>query len=126
MPVVRTLLKAGADVNDTQPGRKKRPPGASTTEPSFFKAGISALHLAVANAHYELAAMLLDAGANPKADGPGWTPLHTVTWVRKPGTGSNDPSPPGSGAMDSLAFVRKLKEKGADLNARMTVRSNAA
>ncbi len=122
---VRTLLKAGADVNESLPARSRRRAGSSTTEPASVKAGSSALHLAVANAHFELAAILLDAGANPNSDGPGWTPLHTMTWVRKPGTGSNDPAPTGSGTMDSLTLVRKLVGKGANLNARMTVRSNA-
>lgn len=125
LEVVRALLKAGADVNESLPSRDRRRPGASTTEPASVRAGSSALHLAVANAHFELAALLLDAGANPNADGPGWTPLHTMTWVRKPGTGSNDPAPAGSGTMDSLTLVRKLAAKGASLNAQMRVRSNA-
>ena len=74
------LLKAGADVNETLQKPAKQ-------------AGTSALVLAVANAHFELAAMLLDAGADPNAAGAGWTALHTITWVRKPGDGSNDPAP---------------------------------
>lgn len=125
MEVVRALLKAGADVNESLPARDRRRPGASTTEPASVRAGSSALHLAVSNAHFELAALLLDAGANPNADGPGWTALHTMTWVRKPGTGSNDPAPPGSGTIDSLTLVRKLAAKGANLNAQMRIRSNA-
>jgi ankyrin repeat protein len=123
--VVKLLLKAGADPNDALPARTRRPAGASTTEPGNIRPGLSALHLAVANGHFELAAGLLDAGASPNAAGPGWTPLHTLTWVRKPGTGSNDPAPAGSGTMDSLTLVRKFAAKGADLNARMTVRFNA-
>ena len=118
--VVRSLLKAGADVNDTIPltGRKGLQPHGAP------RAGISALHLAVANAHYELAAILLDAGADPKATGPGYTPLHIVTWIRKPGGGDNDPAPDGSGSMTSLQFVKILAEHGADLNARMTKKVN--
>ena len=122
---VARLIQAGADPNDTLPARTRRPAGASTTEPNSLRPGLSALHLAVANCHFALAAQLLDAGANPNASGPGWTPLHTLTWARKPGTGSNDPAPPGSGAMDSLTLVRKFAAKGADLNARMTVKFNA-
>ncbi len=69
--VVRVLVKAGADVNETIPidgGRRRGfggrlPPG-----------GASALLLAVANAHYELAAQLLDAGANPNAELTGTRP----------------------------------------------------
>jgi ankyrin repeat protein len=113
---VKALLKAGADVNETvEPARRggKGP-----------KAGTSALILAAVNAHYELAAYLLDAGANPKAIGPGYTALHTVTWVRKPGGGDNDPAPDGSGNLTSLQFVKKLLEHGADINARMTKKVN--
>jgi ankyrin repeat protein len=103
---VRTLLKAGANVNEVLSGRR----GASSP----------ALVVAVANAHFELAAMLLDAGADPNGGGDGWTALHIITAVRKPGAGSNDPAPPGSGNMSSLDLVRKLAAKGANLNARTT------
>ena len=119
--VVRALLKAGADVNETLPGGGRRRPGA----PDASVTGPSALDLAVSNAHFELAVMLLDSGADPNAAGQGWTVLHTTTWVRKPGTGSNAPAPPGSGRMDSLELVRKLAARGANVNARMTRRSNA-
>ncbi len=109
--VVRTLLKAGADVNETlqKPSRQ---------------AGTSAMALAVANAHFELAAMLLDAGADPNAAAQGWTALHTITWIRQPGYASNDPAPTGSGNMSSIEFVKKIVAKGANLNAKMTRRSN--
>ena len=112
---VKALLKAGADVNDTTPagGRRTAPPKAPRT-------GTSALILAAVNAHYELGKVLLDAGANPNADGPGYTALHAVTWVRKPGLGDNDPAPDGSGNLTSLDFVKALVAKGADINARMS------
>ena len=113
--VVRVLLKAGADVNDTvQP----RPQAAKFH--GAPRAGSSALHLAVGNAHYELAALLLDAGADANAIGPGYTALHTISWVRKPGVGDNDPAPDGSGNMTSLECVKALAAHGANLNARMT------
>ena len=86
--------------------------------------GTTALILAVINAHYELAAYLLDAGADPNAPGPGYTALHAITSVRKPGLGDNDPAPDGSGNMTSLELVRKLAAKGANLNAQMTRRVN--
>jgi ankyrin repeat protein len=122
--VVRVLLKAGADVNDALPADVRQRRGGRAPS-SAGASGPSALNLAVANAHFELASMLLDAGADPNAAGPGWTPLHTITWVRKPGTGSNFPTPPGSGKMDSLELVRKLSAHGANLNARMTKKTNA-
>ena len=68
--------------------------------------------------------MLLDAGANPNADLPGYTVLHAITAVRKPGVGDNDPAPEGSGTMSSIELVKKLAARGANLNARMTKKAN--
>ena len=110
---VRALLKHGADVNETW--KAGRGTGVS---------GISAMVLAVANAHYELAAMMLDAGADPNAAAQGWAALHQITWVRKPGSGDNDPAPQGSGSISSFDLVRKLVAKGANVNARMTRQGN--
>jgi ankyrin repeat protein len=121
--VVRAFLKAGADVNDTI-----HPPAAAGRRVSGIHAapreGESALHMAVGNAHFELAAFLLDSGADPNAAAPGYTVLHSITSVRKPGGGDNDPAPDGSGNMTSLEFVRKIAAKGANLNARMTRKVN--
>jgi uncharacterized protein len=87
--------------------------------------GPTALMLAIGSNHYELAAHLLELGADPNASAQGWTALHQITWMRKPGQGSNGPGPAGSGNMDSLALVRRLVANGADLNARMTRRAQA-
>ena len=76
------------------------------------------------NAHWDVAAALLAAGADPNADGPGHAALHLIPKVRKPGVGDNDPAPDGSGRMTSLELVRTLVEHGADVNARMAVRRN--
>jgi ankyrin repeat protein len=119
--VVRVLLKAGADVNETVPVEGGRRRGYGGRLPP---AGASALLVAVANAHFELAAQLLDAGADPNANLTGYTVLHAITAVRKPGVGDNDPAPEGSGSMSSLDLVKKLVKHGANVNARMTKRAN--
>lgn len=117
--VLAVLLRAGVDVNEFTeiPPKAARVPGGP-------RPGTTALHLAVTAGHFEVAAWLLDQGANPNADLNGWTALHAITGVRKPGGGDNDPAPYGSGRMTSLELVRKLKDKGADLNARMTRKVN--
>lgn len=117
--VVRVLLKAGADVNETVQTQQSSGPRPASGA-GVPRAGNSALHLAVVNGHFELAALLLDSGANPNADGVGYTPLHILTVVRKPGGGDNDPAPRGSGTMTSLELVKKFVQHGANLNARMT------
>ena len=117
--VVRVLLEAGAEVNETTQPSERR--GGYKGRP---RAGTSALLMAVANAHYELAAYLLNAGADPNADLPGYTVLHAIASVRKPGVGDNNPPPEGSGNMNSIELVRKLAAHGANLNARMTKKVN--
>jgi ankyrin repeat protein len=113
LDVVRVLLEAGIDVNATMQRRRgfERAPGKGT----------SSLILAVENGHFELATLLLEAGADPNDQRSGFTPLQTLTWVRKPNRGDGpdgDPSPRGSGNLSSLGFVRKLIDHGADVNAR--------
>jgi uncharacterized protein len=121
--VVRVLLKAGADVNETVPveGGRRRAVGGRALPP-----GATPLLTAVMNGHFELAAQLLDARANPNASLPGYTALHAIVPVRKPGVGDNDPAPEGSGTISSLELVKKLVVAGADINARMTRRANLA
>jgi ankyrin repeat protein len=123
---VEALLKAGADMNESLPVRRRGPQAANQAPapPSPpLEVGLNAFLLAAANAHYELAARLLDRGTDPNAAPQGYTALHQVSWVRKAGvSGSNNPAPQGSGSMDSLTFVRRLVSKGAQLNARVTKR----
>jgi ankyrin repeat protein len=120
----KALLGAGANLNDAIPSTTSiDEPAPEETTPGPPEAGLNVFLLATANAHFELAAWLLDQGAEPNAAPRGWTALHQVSWVRKMGVaGSNDPAPPGSGNMTSLDFVRKLVAKGADVNARATKR----
>jgi ankyrin repeat protein len=112
--VVHRLIAEGADVKSAM-----RPSGSSQGK-SPGK-GMSPLLLAIENGHFQLAAELLRAGANPKDDRTGFTPLHAISWVRKPAIGDNeygDPPPIGSGRLTSLALVDLLIDHGAEVNAK--------
>jgi ankyrin repeat protein len=98
----RALLDAGADVNQT------------------LLDGTSALVLAVTNAHYELAAVLLEHGADPNAADQGWTALHQLVWSRRWNMGFNLPGPARTGDLSGLELARRLVAHGANVDARQT------
>lgn len=113
-PIVRALLKAGVDINEAvQPTRGGR---------KYLRKGASALTTAIENGHFELAALLVDLGANPNDQRSGYAPLHILSWIRKPDRGEDegDPVPEGSGSLTSEQLIRALVAKGANVNAQLT------
>src|SRR5215467_5690321 len=107
------LLKHSADVNDIAPD------------------GTSALNMAIVNAYFDLAAFLLEHGANPNATDPRGSALHTIAWLRKPGSdgaagvGNTGHAPPlPSGRMTALELAKKLLEHGANANVRVSWKEN--
>ena len=120
---MHALIEAGADPNDWI-----RPPEDEASSARGYRGappfGASALLIAVENAHFELALELIEAGADPDAAKPGYTVLHALARVRKPGMGDNDPPPDGSGSVSSIDFVKAMAARGADLDARMTKKVN--
>jgi ankyrin repeat protein len=99
--IVQALVNAGVNVN------------------SVHTDGASPLNAAIANAHYELAVWLLEHGAAPNTDTPGWTPLHLALQVRYADWDNISP-PPGTGNLKNLDIINALLARGADPNARMS------
>jgi uncharacterized protein len=99
LDTIKVLLAKGADINQT----------------SGY--GWTALLVAVQNRFYQLGSYLLDQGADPsKANTGGWTPLYLTVDNRNIEGGDY---PVRKGDMDHLDFIKKLLDRGADVNARM-------
>jgi ankyrin repeat protein len=108
---VEMLLAHAANANDVAPD------------------GTSALNVAVVNACFEVAAVLLNHGADPNARDARGSALHTISWLRKPGSdGGNGlgkrsyPVPQQVGNMTALELAKLLLEHGANPNARITLK----
>jgi ankyrin repeat protein len=83
--------------------------------------GATALVIAIINANYDFAAMLLDAGADPNVvdKDAGMGPLYAAADMHRLAVGHGRPNPKPSGSLDAVDLTRKLLEKKADPNARL-------
>lgn len=96
---VKTLLAAGADINQTT------------------NYGWSPLLVATQNRYYKLGAFLIDHGADVNLTNKGnWTPLYLATDNRNIESGDYPVRKPD---MDHLEFIKLLIAKGANVNARI-------
>ena len=109
----QVLLQHGANVNDVAPD------------------GTGALGMATVNAYFELASMLLDHHADPNLPDPRGSALHTLAWLRKPGSdgaagvGGTPHGPPVvSGNVTALELAKKLLAHGANPNTRVDWKEN--
>jgi ankyrin len=101
LEAARALLDGGADINEA---------GADNTSP---------LLISVVNGHYDLAALLIERGANPNiADTNGRTPLYAAIDLRNV-QWSQAPAPELPQA-EHLALITKLLDAGADPSIKMT------
>ena len=83
--------------------------------------GATALVIAIINANYDFAAMLLDAGADPNVvdKDAAMGPLYAAMDMHRLAVGHGRPNPKPSGALDAVDVARKLLEKKADPNAKL-------
>ena len=120
LDTVRALLAGGAHIDETAmdavPVRGREELADEDLPPRL---GSSVLATAIENAHYDLAAWLVAAGADINADGPRGTALHGLVRTRNCERTAL-PCPVRSGPLDSLELARILLSQGADVNARMT------
>jgi uncharacterized protein len=83
--------------------------------------GTSALSLAIMNAHYDLAAKLLEAGADPNvADRSGMAALYTAVDMITLGREIGRPERPHLDELGALDLVRLTLARGANVNAQLT------
>ena len=79
--------------------------------------GTTALTLAVINAHYDAATLLLDAGADPNvADARGMTPLYAAVDMNTLDETPGRPAPAITGSLDTPKMIERLLAAGANPN----------
>ena len=116
VPAVRSLLKAKANVNDI--AKAAAISSNSTARP--VSDATSALAMAVINAHFDVAGLLVENGADPNAPDARGSILHALAWIRKPGAAGGDQAPPSSsGGLSSLELAEALLKHGANPNVRI-------
>ena len=129
LDTVRTLVAMGADLHETaddalpppRPATTDDQPATTDDQPAPPRLGSTVLATSIRNAHYEVAAWLVEQGADLNADGPRGTALHGLVRARNCELTAM-PCPTQTGALDSLGLAKVLLAHNADVNARLTGR----
>ena len=120
----RTLADLGANLNATalpQTDVPLKPEEIANAQAKNI--GTSALVFAIINVHYDLAAMLLDKGADPNVvDGAGMGALYAAVDMNSLQWVQGRPAPILADQLDGADLVKRLLAKGANPNARLTGR----
>jgi ankyrin repeat protein len=117
----RALADAGADLNATALPQTDVPMTPEEIRAGATGVGTSALVFAIINSHYDLASVLLDKGADPNvADMSGMAALYAAVDMNSLQWVQGRPAPVLTDRLDAVDLVKRLLEKGADPNARLT------
>jgi uncharacterized protein len=122
LDAARALADLGADLNATalpQTDVPLKPEEIAAAQAKNI--GTSALVFAIINVHYDLAALLVEKGADPNVvDGAGMGALYAAVDMNSLQWVQGRPAPILSDQLDGVDLVRQLLAKGANPNARLT------
>src|SRR5688572_1794595 len=119
----RALAESGADLNMVALPQTDIPLKPEEVRAAEAGAGTTALVFAIINSHNDLAAMLLEKGANPNvADMAGMAALYAAVDMNSLQWVQGRPAPILTDRLDAVDVVRLLLQKGADPNARLKTR----
>ena len=114
------LAELGANLNDVALPETDIPLKGDDLTSADRGIGTSALVFAIINSHFDLAAMLLDKGADPNvADVSGMAALYAAVDMNSIQWTQGRPAPIFTDRLDAVDVVKKLLEKGANPNARL-------
>jgi ankyrin repeat protein len=123
LDAARALAELGANLNLTALPQTDVPLKPDEIENAGNGIGTTALVFAIINSHYDLAAMLLDTGADPNvADVAGMAALYAAVDMNSLQWVQGRPAPILTDRLDAIDVVRLLLRKGADPNARLKTR----
>jgi uncharacterized protein len=116
----RALADLRADLNATALPQTDVPLKAEEIKSGMNGVGTTALVEAIINVHYELAAMLLEKGADPNiVDGSGMGALYAAVDMNSLQWVQGRPAPILTDRLDGTDLVKLLLQKGANPNARL-------
>jgi ankyrin repeat protein len=119
----RTLAELGADLNATALPQTDVPLKPEEIAAAEKGVGTTALVFAIINSHFDLAAMLLEKGANPNIqDVAGMGALYAAVDMNSLQWVQGRPAPILTDRLDGVDLVKLLLERGADPNARLKAR----
>jgi ankyrin repeat protein len=121
LQAARALAEGGADLDATALPQTDVALTPEEIQSGDHGRGTTALVFAIINAHYDLAGVLLDNGADPNvADRSGMAALYAAVDMNSLQWVQGRPAPVLTDRLDAVDLVARLLDKRADPNARLT------